>query len=96
MDELYGNLTFVCLIAMQCSPLFIGLSLRVFNVRPAAFFFIKCNLQSEEIQRLYSSAKDGYESTQLYTVPMVSNSNFVLIFFYSQFFFWLVLACSSA
>ncbi|XP_074359225.1 nudix hydrolase 9 isoform X1 [Apium graveolens] len=53
-----------------CSPLFIGLSLRVFNVRPAAFFFIKCNLQSEEIQRLYSSAKDGYESTQLYTVPM--------------------------
>lgn len=57
---------------MQCNPLFIGLSLRVLNVRPAAFFFIKCRLQSKEIQQLYSSAQDGYESTQLYTVTMVS------------------------
>ncbi|KAL1827598.1 hypothetical protein ACET3Z_006014 [Daucus carota] len=53
-----------------CTPIFIGLSLRAINVRPAAFFFIKCNLPSEEIQQLYSSAKDAYESTQLYIVPM--------------------------
>lgn len=53
-----------------CNPLFIGLSLRVLNVRPTAFFFIKCHLQSKEIQQLYSSAQDGYESTQLYTATM--------------------------
>ncbi|KAH6766206.1 nudix hydrolase-like protein 9 [Perilla frutescens var. hirtella] len=51
-------------------PVFIGISQRVLNVRPTAFFFIKCSLQSEEIQQLYSSAEDGYESTQLYTMPM--------------------------
>lgn len=53
-----------------CNPAFIGISRRVLNVRPTAFFFIKCSLQSEEIQQLYSSAQDGYESTQLYTVSM--------------------------
>ncbi|WRX31577.1 hypothetical protein QQP08_024064 [Theobroma cacao] len=52
-------------------PLFIGISRRVLNVRPAIFFFIKCSLQSKEIQQLYSNAQDGYESTQLYTVSMI-------------------------
>ncbi|GFQ06364.1 nudix hydrolase 9 [Phtheirospermum japonicum] len=51
-------------------PVFIGISQRVLNVRPTAFFFIKCGLQSEQIQQLYSSAQDGYESTQLYTMSM--------------------------
>ncbi|OMO67664.1 hypothetical protein CCACVL1_20408 [Corchorus capsularis] len=51
-------------------PLFIGLSRRVLNVRPAIFFFIKCTLPSKEVQQLYSNAIDGYESTQLYTVSM--------------------------
>ncbi|XP_059626678.1 nudix hydrolase 9 isoform X2 [Cornus florida] len=53
-----------------CKPVFIGISRRVLNVRPAVFFFIKCSLQSKEIQQLYSSAQDGYESTQLFTVSM--------------------------
>ncbi|XP_010541391.1 PREDICTED: nudix hydrolase 9 isoform X2 [Tarenaya hassleriana] len=52
------------------SPLFMGISSRELNVRPAAFFFIKCSLNSEEIQRLYTSAEDGYESTQLHTVSL--------------------------
>ncbi|KAL8501644.1 hypothetical protein ACS0TY_020956 [Phlomoides rotata] len=51
-------------------PVFIGISQRVLNVRPTAFFYIKCGLQSKEIQQLYSSAQDGFESTQLYTMPM--------------------------
>ncbi|KAL0417803.1 UNVERIFIED_CONTAM: Nudix hydrolase 9 [Sesamum radiatum] len=51
-------------------PVFIGISQRVLNVRSAAFFFIKCSLQSKEIQQLYGSAQDGYESTQLYTMSM--------------------------
>ncbi|XP_052197663.1 nudix hydrolase 9 isoform X1 [Diospyros lotus] len=56
--------------ASLCSPVFIGISRRVLNVRPAAFFFIKCSLESKEIQQLYSSAQDGYESTQIFTVSM--------------------------
>ncbi|KAA8543924.1 hypothetical protein F0562_021899 [Nyssa sinensis] len=56
--------------ASLCNPVFIGISRRVLNVRPAAFFFIKCGLQSKEIQQLYASAQDGYESTQLYTFSM--------------------------
>ncbi|KAK1264836.1 Nudix hydrolase 9 [Acorus gramineus] len=51
-------------------PIFIGISRRELNVRPAAFFFCKCNLNSDEIQQLYSKAQDGYESTQLYAVSM--------------------------
>ncbi|KAM7266727.1 hypothetical protein ACFE04_004624 [Oxalis oulophora] len=51
-------------------PLFIGISRRELNVRPTAFFFMKCSLQSEEIQNLYSTAQDGFESTQLYTLSM--------------------------
>ncbi|KAJ4725899.1 nudix hydrolase 9-like [Melia azedarach] len=61
--------------ASLCDPLFIGISRRLLNVRPAAFFFIKCSLQSEEIQQLYSTAQDGYESTQLYTVSMIELEN---------------------
>eukprot|EP01018_Ginkgo_biloba_P020717 Gb_29193 [translate_table: standard] len=50
-------------------PIFIGISRRVMNVRPTAFFYIKCSLPSLDIQNLYLKAKDGYESTQLCTVP---------------------------
>lgn len=57
---------------MQSEPLLIGISRRVLNVRPAAFFFIKCNLQSTQVQQHYSSAQDGYESTKLYTIQPVS------------------------
>lgn len=57
---------------MQSIPAFIGISRRDLNVRPAAFFFIKCNLDSKEVQQFYSSALDGYESTQLYSVSMVN------------------------
>ncbi|CAK8575969.1 unnamed protein product [Lathyrus sativus] len=56
-------------------PAFIGISRRDLNVRPTAFFFIKCNLDSKEVQQFYSSALDGYESTQLYTVPMIELEN---------------------
>nr|XP_034921003.1 nudix hydrolase 9 isoform X3 [Populus alba] len=59
----------------KCNPLFIGISRRVLNVRPAAFFFIKCNIESKEIQRLYAGAQDGYESTQLYTVSLIELEN---------------------
>nr|XP_018625586.1 nudix hydrolase 9 isoform X9 [Nicotiana tomentosiformis] len=57
------------------SPIFIGISRRVLNVRPTAFFFIKCNLQSDEIQQLYSSAQNGFVSTQLYAVSMSDLEN---------------------
>ncbi|XP_019267326.1 PREDICTED: nudix hydrolase 9-like isoform X3 [Nicotiana attenuata] len=57
------------------SPIFIGISQRVLNVRPIAFFFIKCNLQSDEIQQLYSSAQNGFESTQLCAVSMSDLEN---------------------
>lgn len=65
---------------MQSNPVFIGISRRELNVRPAAFFFMKCSLESLEIQELYNSAQDGYESTQIYTVPLVS----IKIFFLSM------------
>ncbi|KAJ4838123.1 hypothetical protein Tsubulata_039947 [Turnera subulata] len=58
-----------------CDPVFIGISRRVLNVRPGAFFFIKCSLHSDEIKRLYSSAQDGYESTQLCAVSLVDLEN---------------------
>lgn len=66
------------LILMQHNPLLIGISRRELNVRPAAFFFIKCSLESKEIQKLYLSAQDGYESTQLYAVSVVS-LNFIFL-----------------
>ncbi|CAH9073025.1 unnamed protein product [Cuscuta europaea] len=52
------------------APIFIGVSQRLMNVRPTAFFFIKCNLQAKEIQNLYSDAEDSFESTQLLMVSM--------------------------
>ncbi|XP_054813182.1 nudix hydrolase 9 isoform X2 [Prosopis cineraria] len=52
-------------------PVFIGVSRRELNVRPAAFFYIKCSLDSKEVQQFYSGAQDGYESTQLYAVTVV-------------------------
>lgn len=67
---------------MQSNPIFIGISRRELNVRPAAFFFMKCSLDSVKIQELYTSAQDGYESTQLYTVPLVS---ITIFFFYHCF-----------
>ncbi|KAM1653982.1 hypothetical protein ACFX2K_006431 [Malus domestica] len=54
---------------------FIGLSRRELNVRPTAFFFMKCSLSSKEIPKLYSSAQDSFESTQLFTVPMIELEN---------------------
>ncbi|XP_010313545.1 nudix hydrolase 9 isoform X2 [Solanum lycopersicum] len=57
------------------SPIFIGISRRLLNVRPTAFFFIKCDLRSDEIQLLYSNAQDGFESTQLYAVSMSDLEN---------------------
>nr|CAD1839785.1 unnamed protein product [Ananas comosus var. bracteatus] len=51
-------------------PVFIGISQREMNVRPTAFFFLKCTMESTEIYKLYSRAQDGYESTQLYAVTM--------------------------
>ncbi|XP_050369910.1 nudix hydrolase 9 isoform X1 [Argentina anserina] len=54
---------------------FIGISRRVLNVRPAAFFFMKCSLSSKEIQQMYTTAQDSFESTQLYTVSMMELEN---------------------
>ncbi|CAK7331658.1 unnamed protein product [Dovyalis caffra] len=42
-------------VTSLCNPLFIGISRRVLNVRPAAFFFIKCSIESNEIRRLYAT-----------------------------------------
>lgn len=81
----YRLLFFFCFL--QSDPLFIGISRRVLNVRPAVFFFIKCSLESKEIQQLYSNAQDGYESTQIYTVSMVSLS-FVIFSPFILFFLW--------
>lgn len=61
------------LVPMQYEQVFIGISRRELNVRPAAFFFMKCSLSSKEIQQLYSTAQDSFESTRLYTVPMVGS-----------------------
>ncbi|KAL4189140.1 hypothetical protein AMTRI_Chr08g163980 [Amborella trichopoda] len=47
-------------------PTFIGISRRLLNVRPTAFFHVKCHMESEDIRRFYSNAQDGYESTQLF------------------------------
>ncbi|KAL6864695.1 hypothetical protein ACP4OV_015846 [Aristida adscensionis] len=51
-------------------PVFIGVSQREMNVRPTAFFFTKCNIDSSGVNELYSRAQDGYESTKLYAVSM--------------------------
>lgn len=54
---------------------FIGISRRVLNVRPTAFFFMKCSLSSKEVQKLYATAQDSFESTQLFTVPLIDLEN---------------------
>lgn len=59
-------------LSIQSDPIFIGISRRELNVRPTAFFFLKCSLESKEVQQLYSKAQDGYESVQIYTVSRVS------------------------
>jgi len=51
-------------------PVFIGVSRREMNVRPTAFFFTKCNIDSTGVNELYSKAQDGYESTKLYAVSV--------------------------
>uniref|UniRef100_A0A7N0U9T3 Nudix hydrolase domain-containing protein n=1 Tax=Kalanchoe fedtschenkoi TaxID=63787 RepID=A0A7N0U9T3_KALFE len=53
-------------------PIFIGISQREVNVRPAAFFYIKCNLSPEAIHHFYSDAQDGYESTKLLALPKIN------------------------
>ncbi|GJM94406.1 hypothetical protein PR202_ga11047 [Eleusine coracana subsp. coracana] len=52
-------------------PVFIGVSCREMNVRPTAFFFTKCDIDSSGVNELYSRAQDGYESTKLYAVSVV-------------------------
>uniref|UniRef100_A0ACD5TYT8 Uncharacterized protein n=1 Tax=Avena sativa TaxID=4498 RepID=A0ACD5TYT8_AVESA len=51
-------------------PIFIGVSRRETNVRPAAFFYVRCNVDSSTVTELYSRAQDGYESTKLYAVSI--------------------------
>ncbi|CAN1329424.1 Nudix hydrolase 9 [Linum perenne] len=53
------------------TPVFIGLTRRLLNIRPAAFFFMKCSLPSKEVHQLYSYALDGFESIQLHTVSLM-------------------------
>ncbi|TVU18211.1 hypothetical protein EJB05_34295 [Eragrostis curvula] len=40
-------------------PVFIGVSLREINVRPTAYFFAKCDINSSAVNELYSRAQDG-------------------------------------
>ncbi|CAA6656848.1 unnamed protein product [Spirodela intermedia] len=49
-------------------PLFIGISRRELNVRPTAFFFLRCNVHSSAVKEFYSKAQDGFESTQLFAM----------------------------
>lgn len=59
------------IVLWQAKPVFIGISRRELNVRPTAFFFIKCSLESKEVEKLYGSAQDGFESTHLYAISKV-------------------------
>ncbi|BFI28383.1 hypothetical protein MPTK2_2g18930 [Marchantia polymorpha subsp. ruderalis] len=49
-------------------PVFIGCSRRKQNVRPAAFFYLKSSLTSDQVLHSYQHAEHFYESTALYTV----------------------------
>ncbi|XBJ14254.1 hypothetical protein VPH35_006318 [Triticum aestivum] len=51
-------------------PILIGVSQRETNVRPAAFFYMRCNIDSSAVTELYARAQDGYESTKLYAVSL--------------------------
>lgn len=57
---------------LQTDPVFIGVSQREMNVRPTAFFFTKCGIDSSGVNELYSRAQDGFESTKLFAVSVVS------------------------
>lgn len=46
-------------------PLFIGLSQRAENVRPTAFFYLRCSLTAAEVHALYARAAHAFESTEL-------------------------------
>uniref|UniRef100_N1QPV5 Nudix hydrolase domain-containing protein n=1 Tax=Aegilops tauschii TaxID=37682 RepID=N1QPV5_AEGTA len=54
-------------------PILIGVSRRETNVRPAAFFYMRCNIDSSAITELYARAQDGYESTKIYAVSVNSH-----------------------
>ena len=56
---------------VQSEPLFIGISRRAMNVRPTAFFYIKCSLTSSQVQEFYEQAADGYESSSILLVSQV-------------------------
>lgn len=60
-------------LILQTDPVFIGVSRREMNVRPTAFFFTKCSIDSSGVTELYSRAQDGYESTKLFAVSAVSS-----------------------
>lgn len=49
-------------------PVFIGISQRVINARPTAFFFVKCSITSLEVLQFYKNAQHGFESTQLLSI----------------------------
>ncbi|CAM6110417.1 unnamed protein product [Calypogeia fissa] len=46
-------------------PVFIGVSRRKLNVRPTAFFYVKCSLTSAEVMDVYKHAEHSFESTVL-------------------------------
>ncbi|KAI5071661.1 hypothetical protein GOP47_0013912 [Adiantum capillus-veneris] len=49
-------------------PLLLGVSRRVLNARPTAFFFVKCALSSPDILQFYKHAEHKFESTQLLSI----------------------------
>lgn len=49
-------------------PLFIGVSRRILNARPTAFFYVKCTISTAEVLQFYKDAHDKYESTQLLSI----------------------------
>lgn len=58
-------------LILQSEPLFIGISRRVVNVRPTAFFYIKCALSSTQVKEYYRMAADGFESTKILAINPV-------------------------
>ncbi|KAJ7556754.1 hypothetical protein O6H91_05G097000 [Diphasiastrum complanatum] len=49
-------------------PIFLGISRRVINVRPTAFFYVRCYLSSEAVFDHYNHAEHAFESTKLSAV----------------------------
>lgn len=66
-------------IMLQCEPLFIGISQRVINVRPTAFFYVKCTISSPQVQEFYQCATDGFESTHLLAIPKVKDTKYLFL-----------------